>query len=109
MTWGCAFLSLGNVTSGLSVDYQGRAETAWINEHSDLEWIGPHFYDDYKLAADIFTYSSYGMFALGGVLTYLALILPSGNVEEANESVDFTFSIVPGGEDFGAVVSWRWN
>ncbi|MCK5199025.1 MAG: hypothetical protein KAR21_11775, partial [Spirochaetales bacterium] len=108
LTLGGAFLSIGNVTAGLSVDYQGRAETAWINEHAKSGWVGPALYDDYKLTADIFTYSSYGMFALGGVLTYLSLILPSGNEEESKDSEDIAFSIIPDGEGFGAVVSWRY-
>ena len=108
LTLGGAFLSIGNVTSGLSVDYQGRAETAWINEHAKSDWVGPSLYDDYKLTADIFTYSSYGMFVIGGALTYLALILPSGNTDKAVDSREISFSVVPDMEGFGAVVSWRY-
>ena len=108
LTLGGTFLSIGNVTSGLSVDYRGRAETAWINEHAKSGWIGPSLYDEYKLTSDIFSYSSYGMFALGGVLTYLSLIMPSGNGEKAKESEDIVFTIVPDGEGFGALVSWRY-
>lgn len=105
---GGAFLSVGNVTTALSVDYQGRAETAWINEHAKSDWVGPSLYDEYKLTADIFTYSSYSMFVLGGVLTYLSLILPPGNGEKTTNYEDLAFSIIPDRDGFGAVVSWRY-
>ncbi len=108
MTLGGAFLSLGNISAGLSLDYMGRAETAWINENSKSGWVGPSLYDELKLTADIFTYSSYGMFLTGGVLTYLALILPANSSEDTNDSNDIAFAIVPDGEGFGAVVSWRY-
>jgi len=108
LTIGGAFLGLGNVSSSLAVNYQSKAETSWVNNNSKLEWVGPNLYDDLKLTSEILNYSSYGLFTIGGVLTYLALILPAGTAEDIADSEDFTFSIVPDGDGFGTVVSWRY-
>jgi hypothetical protein len=110
MTWGGVILSLGNLSSGLSLDYLGRAETAWINENAKSGWIGPSLYSDLKQTSDILIYSSYGLIGIGGILTYLSLILPPGGDGDMKktEEDNLSFSLVPDMAGFSALVRVRY-
>jgi hypothetical protein len=108
MFLGGGLLGLGNVTSGLAVNYRGQAEEYWINERSPSGVIGDSVYSVKYITSEVFTYLSYALFAGGGVLTYMGLTEPPVEVS-SNKQIDnsLAFSVFPSNNGITAVVRLR--
>ncbi len=108
MFFGGGLLGLGNVTSGLAVNYRGQAEEFWISERSPSGVIGDSVYSVKYITSEVFTYLSYALFIGGGVLTYMGLT-ESPVAVSSNKQIDnsLAFSVLPSGNGITAVVRLR--
>jgi hypothetical protein len=108
MFFGGGLLGLGNVTSGLAVNYRGQAEEYWISERSPSGVIGDSVYTVKYITSEVFTYLSYALFVGGGVLTYMGLTESPVEVS-SNKQIDnsLAFSVLPSGNGITAVVRLR--
>ncbi len=108
LSWGSGLIGFGNITSGLALNYRGKAEESWITDTSPSGAIGDSLTNNYTLTADILTYSSYVLLVGGSVLSVVGLLLPAeeetGN-SQAGKNV--SFNVVPSSEGTSLVVRLR--
>lgn len=108
MLFGGGLLGLGNVTSGLAVNYRGQAEEYWISERSPSGVIGDSVYSVKYITSEVYTYLSYALFVGGGILTYMGLTEPPVAVSSNKQSGNnLAFSVVPSENGITAVVRVR--
>ncbi len=108
LSWGSGLVGIGNITSGLALNYRGKAEESWITDTSPSGSIGDSLTRNYTLAADILTYTSYGLLVGGSLLSVVGLLLPAeektGN-SPAGKNV--SFNVVPSGKGTSLIVQLR--
>ncbi len=106
--FGGGLLGLGNITSGLAVNYRGQAEEYWISEQSPSGVVGDSVYSVKYITSEVYTYLSYALFIGGGVLTYMGLSESPVEASSHKETgSNLAFSVLPSGNGITAVVRLR--
>ena len=108
LSWGSGLAGLGNIVSGLALNYRGKAEESWITETSPSGTIGDNLGDIYTLVADILSYTSYGLLIGGSALSAVGLLSPAEEGTDNGTGKDnLSFNVVPSAEGTSLVVRLR--
>ena len=108
LSWGSGLAGLGNIVSGLALNYRGKAEESWITETSPSGTIGDNLGDIYTLVADILSYTSYGLLIGGSALSAVGLLSSAEEGTDNGTGKDnLSFNVVPSAEGTSLVVRLR--